>query len=121
LFAPAASKRDFATLGWRTWRVGTATTGIPILSMEAGRMDDLVSLSLGDLTERFRLIFEIPVASAPDAAARAKLDNLQPQLVNFQSKSDAVDAGPAATDLPQLAADLTNLVGSITAAGFPTP
>jgi hypothetical protein len=117
----AASKRDFATLAWRAWRVGTATNGIPVLRMEAGRVDDLVSLNLGDIIERFRLIFEVPAASAPNAAARVKLNQLQPHLITFKTKSDAVAAGPAAADLPQLFTDLTTLAGSITVVGFPPP
>jgi hypothetical protein len=122
LFAPAASKRDFATLGWRAWRAGLSTIGIPMLRMQAKRIDDLNALSLGDIIERFRVIFEVPPASAPNTAARGRLNLLQPHLVTFKTKSDAVAAGPAPAALTQLAADLTALAGSIAGiAGFPAP
>lgn len=122
LFAPAASKRDFATLGWRTWRAAPATTGIPMLRMQAARIDDIDTLNLGDIIERFRIIFEVPAASAPNATVRGRLNLLQPHLVTFKTKSDAVAAGPAPAALPGLAADLTALAGSITGiAGFPAP
>lgn len=122
LFAAAASKRDFATLRWRVWRVPPATTGIPILRMQASRIDNIDTLTLGDLIERFRIIFEVPAASAPNATVRGRLNTLQPHLATFKTKSDAVAAGPAPADLPQLGADLTALAGSITGiAGFPAP
>lgn len=122
LFGPTASKRDFAALGWRLWRIPPATIGIPMLRMQARRVDDLDTLNLGDTIERFRQIFEVPGASAPDAAVRGRLNQLQPHLVTFKTKSDAVAAGPAAGDLPQLAVDLTALATAITSiAGFPAP
>lgn len=122
LFAAAASKRDFATLGWRVWRIPPATTGIPMLRMQANRIDDMDTLNLGNLIERFRIIFEVPAASAPNATVRGRLNTLQPHLATFKTKSDAVAAGPAPAALPGLAADLTSLAGSITGiAGFPAP
>jgi hypothetical protein len=122
LFAAGASTRDFATLGWNVWRVGAAVTGIPILRMEATRIDDLVSLNLGNVIERFRVIFNIPTASAPNAAVRGRLTQLQPHLATFKVKSDAVAAGPAPAQLPQLSTDLSNLATGITGiAGFPAP
>ncbi|SFF10771.1 hypothetical protein [Nitrosomonas sp. Nm166] len=122
LFAAAASKRDFATLGWRVWRVLPAATGIPMLRMQANRIDDIDTLNLGNLIERFRIIFEVPAASAPNATVRGRLNTLQPHLATFKTKSDAVAAGPDPAALPGLAADLTTLAGSITGiAGFPAP
>ncbi len=109
----AGNMRDFATLGWGVWQTGGTGPGIPVLKMEAKRVDDLTSLSLGDLVERFRVIFEVAAGSAPNATVRGKLTQLQPHLVTFKTKSDAVAAGPAPAALPQLFTDLTGLSGSI--------
>lgn len=122
LFDTSARKLDFATLGWRVWRIGAATTGIPILRMEASRIDDMVSLNLGDAIERFRVIFDLPAAAIPNAATRGRLNQLQPHLTTFKAKGDEVAAGPVAAQLPQLFTDLTNLVTGITGVpGFEAP
>ena len=124
LFAGPTSQFDFATLEWRIWRTGTATTGIPILRMEAERIDDIVSLDLGDIIERFRVIFEVPAASAPNTAVRGRLNQLQPHIVAFKTIRTNVAAatGPADPGLPSFFTLLTNLAGQITGiAGFPAP
>lgn len=122
LFTVGSSKQNFAMLGWRVFRVGTATTGIPVLRMEARRADDLVSLNLGKIIERFGVIFQIPAASVPNAAARTRLTKLQPHLVTFQAKKDAVAGSPTPADLTVLFTDLTTLANKITAIpGFPAP
>ena len=122
LFTVSSSKQNFASLSWCVFRVGTATTGIPVLRMEARWIDDLVSLNLGKIIERFGLIFQIPAASIPNTAARTRLTKLQTHLVTFKTKSDAVAAGPSAAELTVLFADLTTLANKITAIpGFPAP
>jgi hypothetical protein len=115
------TQRDFATLAWRVWQTGGTGAGIPVLRMEAKRVDDLVSLSLGDIVERFRVIFEIASGSAPNTTMRGKLTSLQPLLVTYKTKSDAVAAGPAPGDLPGLFTDLTALAGSVAAITGATP
>jgi hypothetical protein len=124
LFAAGASKRDFASLGWRAWRTAAAPNGIPILRMEAARVDDLDRLNLGDVVERLRLIFEIPTASAPNAAARGRLDQLQPQVAAFKATSDAIAAAgaPSQAQLDRFLAELSAIATAVTAIpGFPPP
>lgn len=117
----AGSKRDFASLAWRVWQTGGMGAGIPVLRMEAKRVDDLASLNLGDMVERLRVIFEVAPGSAPNATMRGKLSSLQPLLLTYKIKSDAVAVGPAPGDLPGLFTDLTSLAGSIAAITGATP
>jgi hypothetical protein len=125
LFAAGASKRDFASLGWRAWRTAATPNGIPILRMEAARVDDLDRLNhLGDVIERFRLLFEIPAASAPNAAARGRLDQLQPHVAAFKVTGDAIAAAgaPSQAQLDRFLAELSAIATAVTAIpGFPAP
>jgi hypothetical protein len=118
----AGTPRNFATLGWRQWQAGGSGAGIPVLRMEARRVDDFHTLNLGQLIERFAVIFEIASGSVPNATVRGRLDQLQPHLVTYKAKSDQVAAGPAAGELPTIATELTTLAGAITGiAGFAAP
>ena len=123
LFATTASKRDFASLHWRVFQTTAAPFGIPVMRMQAKRVDDLDSQTLGAVIERLRIIFEIPAASAPNATTRAKLESLQPQLVRFKTLSDAVAAAtaPTAAQLTQFISDLSALVTSVSAVGLTGP
>lgn len=119
-FATTASKRDFASLSWRVFRMPAALQGIPVLRMQANRIDDFDTLTLSRVIERFRDIFEIPTASVPDTTTRTKLNSLQPHIVRFKTISDAIDAtaSPTSTQLAQFITDLTNLVMGISAVGL---
>lgn len=118
----AGTPRNFATLGWRQWQAGGNGAGIPVLRMEARRVDDFHTLNLGQLIERFAVIFEIASGSVPNATVRGRLDQLQPHLVTYKAKSDQVAAGPDASELPTIATELTTLAGAITGiAGFAAP
>jgi hypothetical protein len=117
---------DFATLEWRVWRTGSATKGIPILRMEAERIDDIVSpkLGLGDIIERFRVIFEIPAASAPNPTLRVPLNNLQPHILTFKTIRAGVAPITSPNDpaLNNFHAPLTKLAKDIKGVkGFPAP
>jgi hypothetical protein len=124
LFAAGAVPRfEFATLEWRVWRTGTMTTGIPILRMQAERLDDLAALSLGDVIERFRIIFGVDTGNAPSAAVRGQLSNLPGHLVTFKGIRQNVAAVTGPTD-PAVAGfftPLTTLAGQITGIGFTAP
>jgi len=123
LFAAGASLRDFASLDWRVFRSAAAPAGIPVLRMEAQRVDTLLGLNLGDLIERFRTIFEVPAATPPNMAARGRLTQLQPFVSRLRAINAAIVTAGAAPTAPQLAqflADLTNVAAGITGiAGFP--
>lgn len=125
LFAAGATTLfDFATLEWRVWRTGGAPTGIPILRIEAERIDDIVGMNLGDLIERFGIIFEIPAGSRPSATVRGRFTSLQPHIVTFKTIRTAVAAAVAPTpaELTGFFYQLSILSGNITGiAGFPAP
>lgn len=126
-----ASRFDFATLEWRVWRVPPATAGIPILRMEAQRIDTLAGMNLEDIIERFRVIFEIasPTSNAARSPGmgsdvRTRLNNLQPHILAYKNVRTNVAAltGPSDPGLAALETSLTNLAGQISAiAGFPAP
>lgn len=126
-FAPGASLRDFASLDWRAFQTATNPGGIPILKMEAVRIDDMAALNLGDVIERFRRIFEIPAATRPTAPERTNLTKLQPHVATFNRIKSAIaataaPAAPTPAQLAQFLTDLTNLKNSITTVpGFPAP
>lgn len=124
LFAAPNQLLDFAALEWRLFQTGGAGSGIPILRMQAARVDDLPAQNLGNVIERFRAIFEVAAGSAPNAAARGRLTQLQPHLVTFKRLRDAVGAisNPADPSLPTIQTQLNTLAGQITGiGGFPTP
>lgn len=123
MFAAGASKRDFASLHWRVFRTATAPQGIPVLRMAASRVDTIDTLTLSQVIERFRDIFEIPAAGMPSATTRGQLTSLQPHVVRLTTLNDAIAAAtaPTAPQLTQFIADLTTLLGSITAVGMPGP
>jgi hypothetical protein len=123
LFATTASKRDFASLHWRVFQTAAAPFGIPVMRMQAKRVDDLDTLTLGNVIERFRIIYEIPAANAPNAATRTKLNSLQPHVVRFKTLSDAIAAAssPTSAQLTQFKTDLSTLLTSITAVALPGP
>ncbi len=116
LFATTASKRDFASLSWRVFRVPPAPQGVPVLRMQANRIDDFDTLTLSRVIERFRDIFEIPPASVPATATLTNLNALQPHMVRFKTISDAIAATASPTS--QFITDLSVLVTSISAVGL---
>lgn len=95
MFAVDASKRNFASLRWRVFKTTVAPHGIPVLGMEASRVDTIDTLTLAELVERFRDIFEIPDANVPDATTRGQLNSLQPLIVRLETLTDAIDAAPS--------------------------
>lgn len=121
----AGSMFDFASLQWCVFQAGGAGPGIPVLRMEAERIDDIVNpaLGLGGVIQRFATIFEIASGSVPAAAVLTRLTQLQPLLVTFKTARDAVAAivNPADPALAGLNTQLTTLAGQITAVGFPAP
>jgi hypothetical protein len=123
MFAAGASKRDFASLRWRVFQAPTAPHGIPLLRMQASRVDTIDTLTLSQIVERFRDIFEIPAADVPSNATRGQLNALQPHVVRLKTVQDAVaaTAAPTPPQLTQFITDLTTLLGSITAVGMPGP
>ncbi|HEV7242539.1 MAG TPA: hypothetical protein VGQ36_25135, partial [Thermoanaerobaculia bacterium] len=123
LFGLGASQRDFASLHWRAFRTAAAPAGIPILRIEAARIDDLPALNLDQIIERFRTIFEIPAATPPNAAARLRLNQLQPHIATFRTIAAAMAAAAAPTQpqVDQFLADLTNVANSIAAIVAPAP
>jgi hypothetical protein len=123
LFASGASKMDFATLEWQVWRTGTSTTGIPVLRMEALRIDDIASLDLAETIERFRVIFDVATTSAPNPAERLQLKNLRPHLRTFKTiRTNVAAAAPSPTpdQLTQFFSQLSTVAGEI-AGIFPPP
>jgi hypothetical protein len=125
LFADSDTARfSFATLEWRAWQVNDTGPGIPVLRMEAQRVDDLAGLPIGDIVERFRLIFEIPANQGIDSGGRTKLDNLQPHVASFKTlKASIAAAGsPNAGQLGQFYTDLGKAVTDMsTASGVAAP
>ncbi|EKV01578.1 hypothetical protein Lepto7375DRAFT_3749 [Leptolyngbya sp. PCC 7375] len=118
LFAAAqANLFDFVTQEWCVWRVGQAPIGIPILRIQAERIDDIAGLNnLGRVIERFGIVFEVP-GSIPNAAIRQRLILLQPHIINFKAIRTRVAAAAAPTpaDLTQFFNQLSllarNMVG----------
>jgi hypothetical protein len=123
MFAIGASKRDFASLRWRVFKTAAAPQGIPVLRMEASRVDTIDTLTLAQVIERLRDIFDIPAAGVPSTTTRGQLTSLQPHVVGLKSLNDAIVAAvaPTAPQLTQFIADLTTLLGKITAIGMPGP
>lgn len=98
LFADTDADRfNFATLEWRAWQTGGAGPGIPVLKMQAQRIDDIVNLNIGDILERFRLIFEIPAANGLNSSQRTKINALQQIVVAFKTLKTSIDAAAAPT------------------------
>lgn len=110
-----ADRFAFATLEWRRWRAGGAGPGIPVLKMQAQRVDDLHTLGIGDLMDRFRIIFEVPAANGLNATQRAATVSIQPHVVSFKALKSTIAAtnNPTATQLNQFYTALTNLGTSI--------
>lgn len=123
LFAAGASKRDFVSLRWRVFQTPAAPHGIPVMRMQANRIDDIDTRTLAQVIERFRDIFEIPAGGVPSAATRAQLNNVQPHVVRFKTISDAIaaTAAPTAAQLTQFKTDLVTVLAAITAVGLPGP
>ena len=111
---------EFASLAWRTFNTG----GIPILKIETERIDDLNTLNLGQIIERFGVIFEIPDASKPSGPVRTRLTDLQPHLVVFKSLHEAITnaSSPNQTEIDQFVTQISSLVTAITGiSGFTAP
>ena len=125
LFVDSDTARfSFATLEWQAWQVNDAGPGIPVLRMEAQRIDDLAGLKIGDIVERFRIIFEIPANQGIDSAGRKKLDDLQPHVSSVKAlkASIAAAASPNAVQIGQFYTDLGKAVTDInTASGVAAP
>jgi hypothetical protein len=111
MFAAGASKRDLASLRWRVFQTATAPQGIPVLGMEASRVDTIDTLTLSQVIERFRDIFEIPAASVPDPTTLGQLNSLQPLIVRLETLTDAPPSQPASfiTDLTTVRDDITKI------------
>ncbi len=110
MFAAGASKRDFASLHWRVFQSTVAPQGIPVLGMEASRVDTIDTLTLSKVIERFRDIFEIS-AGVPSSTTLGQLDSLQPLIVRLETVTDAPPAQPASfiTDLTTVRDDITKI------------
>ena len=111
---------NFCLLEWRTFSIG----GIPILRIEAERIDDLNTLNLGEIIERFGIIFEIPNASKPNNTVRTRLNTLQPHIVTFKTLHDNITnaSAPSQTEIDGFVIQISALVASITGInGFAAP
>jgi hypothetical protein len=110
------ARLDFTTLEWRTWQIAGAGPGIPVLRMEAQRIDDLATLTIENILERFRIIFEVPPAPAGGmtTAQITTIKGLQPLVVSFKALKDSITAIAAPTSA-QIAEFYTKLGEAITA------
>lgn len=114
-----AARFTFITLEWRTWQIGGAGAGIPVLNMEAERLDDLATLNLNALFDRFRIIFEIPPAGAVTAAQKTTLNGIQPHVVSYKTlKAEIIAiAAPTGTQVTDFYSRLGSLVTAISGTG----
>jgi hypothetical protein len=120
-FVFASSLFHFATLEWRVWKIGGVNFGIPVLRMEAKRIDDIVSRDLGDIVERFGVIFEISAGSMPNPAVRAKLNKLRPILITFKTISDGIVASNNKASFVKPLTDLATKIVDIKLLPAPDP
>ena len=112
LFADSDVDRfNFGTLEWRTWQAGGVGAGIPVLKMQAQRIDDITTLNIGDILERFRLIFEIPASSGLSVAERVTINALRPFIISFKTLKASANAAitPNAVEISQFYALLGNM------------
>ncbi len=116
---------NFTTLTWRQRQATPGGVGIPLLNMEAQRADDLPTMNLADLIQRFRTIGDISTAT-PTTASRTRLGSLQPRVATFAQIQQRVSAAaaPTSADLTQFFNDLktvyTGLIG-VTGVTAPNP
>jgi hypothetical protein len=121
LFTGGAAQRDFASLRWRVFKTPAAPQGIPVLRMQALRVDDLDTLQLGAAVERFREIFEIATASAPDLTTRARLNQITQHVVRFKTLGDALAAlaTPTQGQINQFVSDFSSVVSGVSGTSLP--
>ena len=105
---------DFVAMDWRHWRTAGSSTGIPPLKMHAHRIEDIVTLNLDAIIDRFATIWEI--SSPPDATVRARLNSLQPFVAQFKTaEHHIINPSPGATvsnsDFTQLKAIADGITG----------
>jgi len=124
LFADSNTSRlNFTSLEWRIWQVGGTGVGIPVLNMQAQRVDDIINLNIGDILERFRIIFEIPAGDALDSSQRTSINALHPIITSFKTLKGSIDAAnnPSTNaidtfynQLGQIVTDIDNINGTTT-------
>jgi len=105
---------DYTRLSWRQLQTTAGGPGIPLLNLPAERVEDLPTLNLTNLIQRFRTVFDINTAH-PNTAERTRLGSLQPHVATFAGHQQRISAAtsPTAAELTQFFNDLKTVYNAI--------
>ncbi len=110
-----ADRLNFVTLEWCNWQSGNTGPGIPILNMQAQRIDDIITLNITNILERFRIIFEIGSGDGLSDSQRNTITGIQPLVVTYKALKSTIDSNssPNASELSQFFSQLDDLKSDI--------